>query len=557
MSGFMDDDPIYKRPWFYIAGWLLILVLVYGWQIVRMGGFRANFDEIFYDVVIAFPLLLVFWIAFFAQFVLPVRTFRDRQKIFDRLITYITRRHGPALFIKNGEIQEHVGERLKKGPGVVWLDSASAAVTRSPVAIKQTIGPGVYFLNRGESVAGIVDLHIQSQTLGPKEGEKPLEERLDNQSPEEWEQIQRRRKEVSALTRDGIEVVPNVSISFRVNTGFPKEGEPGSRFGYRTGNRKKDKKNQVQDQEAIYHAVLSEGINPNALPERRRVAWNELPAALAVDIWREYVAKFTLDELFTPNQFFLTPSSPPILPTDEETDPLSQPIQVSGNRETFLDGLARMLRQVNLLMDRMINWLEEKKGDQIRKPTMPVDPIQSSVEVVKPQVKTGLQIINEMVKARLTQLEVNRLNDNGEPETGTLESKEYKLLQERGLKVLSVNISNLRFNSVIDEQLIRQWVATWYLNASAESERINRERDVIEIASKDEAFIEYALMMSREVNDHAERGKPEVSDTLKALLLRSRALIRSGKYGEQLRRRMRVELQSIEDAIKWVEGNDL
>ena len=36
-------------------------------------------------------------------------------------------------------------------------------------------------------------------------------------------QIQERRKQVSALTRDGIEVIPNISVMFRVDTGFPKK----------------------------------------------------------------------------------------------------------------------------------------------------------------------------------------------------------------------------------------------------------------------------------------------------------------------------------------------
>ena len=138
----MDDDPIWKRPWFYIAGWLLILLLVYGWQILRMGGIRANLSEIFIDLACVFPLLLVLWMAFFAQFVLPVRTFRDRQKMFDRLITYLFGGHGPALFIENGQIKEHSGERLKKGPGVLWLDSASAAVTRTAGASNCDAGAG-------------------------------------------------------------------------------------------------------------------------------------------------------------------------------------------------------------------------------------------------------------------------------------------------------------------------------------------------------------------------------------------------------------------------------
>ena len=238
----MDDTPLTKRPWFYIAGWLAFLLILYGWQILRMGGVQASILYILLDLACIFPVLLLVWIAFFAQFVLPVRTFFDRQKIVEHLMTYLSGGHGPALFIENGIIKEHSGERFKKGPGVVWLDSASAAVTRTPVKIKQTMGPGVHFLDSGEFIAGTVDLHIQNQGVGPRESDKPFDP-PDNQDASEYHQVQDRRKQVSALTRDGIEVVPNISVTFRVDTGFPGEGQPGSRFGYRTGITKKDKQN--------------------------------------------------------------------------------------------------------------------------------------------------------------------------------------------------------------------------------------------------------------------------------------------------------------------------
>jgi hypothetical protein len=67
----MDETPLYKRPWFYIAAWLTILVVVYGWQIVRMGGFRANLRDIFIDLAIVFPLLLLLWLAFFCAICAP------------------------------------------------------------------------------------------------------------------------------------------------------------------------------------------------------------------------------------------------------------------------------------------------------------------------------------------------------------------------------------------------------------------------------------------------------------------------------------------------------
>ena len=550
----MDDDPIYKRPWFYIAGWLFILLLVYGIQILRMGGINLNsLKEIAFDLVCVFPLLLILWMAFFAQFVLPVRTFRDRQRIFDRLITYLLGGHGPALFVENGKIKEHSGERLKRGPGVVWLDSASAAVTRSAVAIRDTMGPGVHFLQRYEYIAGTVDLHIQSQQIGPKESDKPFAPKKEDQPQEEWDQIQDRRKQVSALTRDGIEVIPNISISFRVKTGFPKEGRPGSRFGYRTGVTRRDKENEAKDKEAIKKAILGEGINPNERLDtpRHHVKWNELPARLAVDIWREYVAKFTLDQLFQPTQVVLPPPVPPAQPTEEEIDPLSQPIQVGANRDTMQDSLTRMVRELNLIMARAIKVLEGTQDDtKEKRPPPPLSSFPTETGVKKEsQRKTALQVINEIVKVRLTQPEVEVLDDNGTRGQGTVPSFEYKLLQERGLEVRSVSISNLRFDPAIEETIINRWSATWLQNARIESEQVEKRRNLVEIMGQEKAIRQHADFFSKDLIQKRPVG---IKDTLKTLLLRTRTLIVSNP---QLRQRMSEEEQDLEEIIRWIEGS--
>jgi len=546
----MDDTPFYKRPWFYIATWLAILLIVYGWQIHRLGGMRAHLWDIFVDLACIFPLLLVLWMAFFAQFVLPVRTFRDRQKIFERLIIYLFGGHGPALFVENGRIKEYSGERLKKGPGVLWLDSASAAVTRTPVAIIQTVGPGVHFTQLGEYIASTVDLHIQSQTVGPKESDKPFEEKREDQTKEEWDQVQDRRKQVSALTRDGIEVIPNISVSFRVNTGFPKEGQLGSRFGYRTGLTKRDRENEQKDKEAIRKAVLGEGVNPNAPSDSHghRVAWNQLPASLAVDVWREYVSKFTLDELFKPDQ--LVPPTPPQLPqpTDEEIDPLSQPIQVGASRNTMQDNLASMLREINLMMSRMIRSLEEKKEEKVKRPLIPPTFPSEQPEKKEPQKKTALQAINEMVNARLSRSEVDIFDDHGVRGQSTIPSTEYKLLQERGLEVLSVGIGNLRFNPTIEDTIKHRWSSTWLNNAKAESEQIERKRNIVETAGYEKAIRQYADFLSKDLIQKKPVG---VKETLKTLLLRTRTLIMNN---HQLRQRMNEEQQELEDVIRWIEG---
>ena len=544
----MEDTPFYKRPWFYIAAWLGILLVVYGWQIYRLGGIQAGLVDIFIDLVFIFPALLFLWIAFFAQFVLPVRTFRDRQKIFSRLVTDLLGGHGPALFIENGVIKEHSGERMKKGPGVLWLDSASAAVTRSAVAIRQTIGPGVHFMKNGEFIAGTVDLHIQSQTVGPKESDKPFDKKTDDQSDEEFHQVQDRRKQVSALTRDGIEIIPNVSVTFRVDTGFPKEGQPGSRFGYRTGVTKKAKEEEEKDKEAIRKAILGEGINPNmqAGSPRHRVAWNQLPAALAVDLWREYAAKFTLDELFAPEQSVPTAAPQSPQPTEDEIDLLSQPLHVGARRENVQDGFIVMLREMNKFMDRMIKWLERTNTEDKAQKSMPASsttqPPGSEIQKI-----TALQVINEMVKARLTQAEVDILDDQGVRGVGTLPSPEFKLLQERGLKVLNAGIGGLRLNPVIEDTIINRWSATWLSNAKTEKEQIERRKSVIESAGQEKAIRQYADLLS---HDLVQKRPVGVKDTLKTLLMRTRTIIFKN---DKLRQRMTNSQEELENIIKWIE----
>ena len=202
----MDNIARFRKSWFYIACWLVLLLISYGWQTLGPGGTKASLLLILLDAGVFLGFLLL-WISFFSQFVLPVRTIPDRLKIVHYLLKYLSGRHGPVLFIEDGRIVEHMGERRRKGPGVVWLDSASAAVTRTSTRIKQTIGPGVHFLEQGEFLAGVIDLHIQTQVLGLKESDKPFEEQREDQVDEEYNQIQYRRKMVNALTRDRKSVV--------------------------------------------------------------------------------------------------------------------------------------------------------------------------------------------------------------------------------------------------------------------------------------------------------------------------------------------------------------
>lgn len=537
----MDNTPLTKRPWFYIAAWLVVLLILYGWQIQRMGGLTAHILEVLFDLLLVFPLLLVLWMAFFSQFVLPVQTFRDRQKIFDRLLTDLFGGHGPAIFIRNGEQIKKEGEENKKGPGVVWLDTASAAVTYTATKIQQALGPGVHFLDNGEKILGTVDLHYQVDTVGPKDDEDPFAETQERDANE-------RRTKVKALTRDGIEVVPIITVKFRVDTGYPGEREPGSRFGFRTGITKKAKENEKKDQQAIRRAILGEGINATTELSLQRMRWNELPGVLAVDVWREYAAKFTLDEFFELKHEIPQPPFIPPQPAEEEIDPLTQPVLVTKDHRKAGDFLAQILREVNVLLSKAIHRVEG--------PPRPVPPQQSTPPSTgplakrEPQKGAALQVINAMVEMRLKYPFVPEMDDHGKLTHKEIPSPEYQLLKERGLVVESVTVGKIRFNKDVEAKIIEKWAASWHKNATDEERRIKRQKDVIQAAAHERAYRQYAERLSADI---LRRQPPDAKEALKALLIRTRTIILAD---DKLREDMKEGLKALEHILRWVEEEE-
>jgi len=79
-------------------------------------------------------------------------------------------------------------------------------------------------------------------------------------------------------------VVPSIGAAFLLR-GEPNEGS--TRFGY--------------NPDSVWRAIAHEAVRPDADPESDEymASWNWLPLRLAIDLWREYLRKFTLDELFT------------------------------------------------------------------------------------------------------------------------------------------------------------------------------------------------------------------------------------------------------------------
>ena len=550
----MDGDQrFYQRHWFSPLLWTLFSLGFYAWQVIRLGGLQASLIYILGDAILFIGLMVV-WLAFFAQFILPIFRFRERQKIFDRLVSYIMGSRGPAIFIRDGIPLARKGEKELHGPGVLWLDSASAAQLRTVTKFTRALGPGIHFTSGGETIAGTVDLHLQAQGAGPQGKDKPFEPQPEGMSDDEYDAIQKRRGETSALTRDGIEVVPTINVIFKIDAD-PVEGEgPGSHFADVKPITDKNGK-VIEEANPVFKAIVGEGVNPNLLdkePEKQRVAWNRIPAILAADLWREYLSKFTLNELFQATQDIPPEGPPPLQPTLDETTKLFEAVKASPPQNAWQDHLAEMLHEVNRILR---GWAEKLEIGTPLEPTPPAPPKAPPPFVPgQPRRGTALEVIGAMMRARMTQEIVDELDDHGDrivPKHEIL-SSEYAWLKRRGLRVIAVSVSNLRFTKAVEDQLVRQWETSWLDNARTERHAIDAMRGIAEMQGREMALRDYIRALgTRQPGAEPPQGLAAQVETIRTLITRMHTLV---VRNTRLHRRLSNEMTEMDDLLKWLEG---
>lgn len=373
---------------------------------------------------------------FFAQFVLPIQNPKQRQEIYERVRDFETGKRGPALFIKNGHVIAHEHELEKKGPGLIVADTASAAVLRTDSEWGATIGPGVNFTKANEYIAGSVDLRPQWQYIGPEGGG----ERTD------------------AVTRDEVEIKATISIKFSIRRPKQKSPSPSgviSEYGY--------------DEEAVRRAILGEFIEVDG-DEKAHISWKEVPADLVVGIWREYVHKFKLMELFTP-----------------------------------LNGGG----------------------------------------------KTGLQIIEEMMNKRVTQPNVEGMDNIGNLTQDWTPSLEYEQLQRHGLEITEVRIHNIHLSEADEKPIIEQWKPEWLKNIQQEEKALADARALITTSAREESSRRFASLIAAQFKPQDSALNP--FQTLERLMkpMREFVLEQSAAGND-----MEARLRKLNDIWKWLIDHD-
>lgn len=270
----------------------IILATTIVWHVVYL-AFKIPINYTVSAALLILDLSATFFlqdrlIYFFSQFVLPILNPKDRKEIHTRVRDFESGDRGPALFIKNGRVIEHPGETGRRGPGVIILDTASALVLRTDTEIRGVVGPGVKFTAPDEYIAGSVDLRAQWQFIGPLASDQPLLNPVPSPSQKNYSELQGRRQQTSGLTRDGFEVSPTISIKFSVKRSkrlSPDENGVISYYGF--------------DPASVRNAITREVVrNSPSDYSKSRMEWNRLPAHLVVNLWREYVRKFKLEDLF-------------------------------------------------------------------------------------------------------------------------------------------------------------------------------------------------------------------------------------------------------------------
>ncbi len=442
-------NPVWQKIYYAVGIWIVLLIV---FPLIK-GGFEENFLKILL-IIFVFVVAIIAGIYFFSQFTLPVTNYKQRLQAASRLISYLSGNHGPAMFIEDGELRERKDERLKHGPGVILLDSASAAVLRTSTKFLGAIGPGIAFTEGQEAIAGVVDLHIQNQRLGPRIEEDPFLEKLESETEAAYEARIQRKNETRAMTRDGIEICANISAVFKIDA---REGLGNTQFGY--------------EPQAVERAIIGRTIDvekPIDSPERL-TSWKWIPALLAVDIWREYVSKITLNELF------------PL--TKSET--------------------------------------------------------------------SQIEVILSYMRQRMVQETYQIMDDYGRALNRTETSPEFRILKNRGIKVIAVNIPKIYLPKPVEDQLINRWKSNWLGYAKKEKKSIIEKQAVQTQLGNDQANLDFAYGITHYLGSIPLNKTLSQTELLKSLINGNGYLVNQipGLLPE-----LNSEISTLRDIQEWIDS---
>jgi regulator of protease activity HflC (stomatin/prohibitin superfamily) len=275
----MNLTPLYRRPWVRTLAaavfCLIVYVLIYAEAAPAAGITLGFLDGLIFIATMLALLTLV------SQFTLPVNGRQQRLAAMSHLLNYLTGSSGPVIFLRHGQPEPPQPASEGTGSGVLVADNGSAAVLRSEVRFTRAVGPGVHFLAPGEQLAQGLDLRPQVRRAFARPGKATSEGES--------------RLTTLALTADGIPVAVDLAVVFILDSG--RAAPP--RLG-RTPGLPPFEFNPSAAERAVYAQTVG--------AEDGGGSWADLPLRLAIDLWRQTVKAYSLDQLVS-----VAASDPPAL----------------------------------------------------------------------------------------------------------------------------------------------------------------------------------------------------------------------------------------------------
>jgi hypothetical protein len=461
----MDDGKrFYERPLFWprLIGGILLLIfgIAYRSEIyLLLRLVLAIIQSLFLRPVISLPpetpkklLVLVInlivylgvyfiilrWVSFF---VLPAHGSQERRKVYERLVEYVFGWHGPAVFVKNGELVARKDDDPRGGvkarfASLAFVDLTSAIVVESrslpplinlseehapekeqPAPIR-ALGPGIAFLRSGERIRGCVDLRKQFRMI----------------------------KDVHGFTSDGIELMTNVNVTFTLGQ------LPDVLMVFDTKEHDMFVMKIDRDTRKI---SISEKIDETDATEIRSNIQNQKPRRATAPAF----------ESFSSNR-------PPFLFEEEHivSAVVSQPRNTqNGKLEKWTDLPAQVA--VSVLLDELsrVSYNELYSLDN-------PEPVNYLYDTFKPEFKRKVKEMG-VLSYQFVQRKDGRIPQKGD----TFNPDEYifwdvmelhnpKSIRERGIKVIEAGFSDFKpVDNTITEQHFDTWRSQWQKKAELTS----------------------------------------------------------------------------------------
>ncbi len=448
---------------------------------------QDSFWMVAYNLLCGFGLVFILCLLLISsQALLPVSNLQEIQRTAFHLLLFVLRRHGPAVFVRDGIDNLTDEDKAREGPGVVVVDFNSAVVLEERISpqglsrpftkLSQKIfgvlglgdqpdspracGPGIVFTRPRENIRGTVDLRPQFRvepniTCYTREGIE-LSANVNavftiGQNPDVLEVTyvgDRRPENLRVISFSKVSDIHLrvAGIQDELDETDQKEIDHFRRVYQRTGRMtdytplSSAGKLPVFNQDRVFAAVFAQARNS----KEELLLWSDLPTRVAAGFYREILSQINYDDLYDVNNV--------------TSFPLPQ----------YKRKLTQMMRNNGILSFRLIN------------------------------LKTNLPIEKNWVyrKDEFCVSEIRALSSS-------------KILRDRGIKVIASSFGDLiPVSNAIYLQRLDHWRSKW--EQELEISRASQDLQAMQVRSRAHAQAQRDLTFSLarifELQDHSEEA---------------------------------------------------